>query len=324
MNRPKPRVTKVLLERRARALKQHIKAAIDGDGTGVHQARVASRRLREAVPVLARGVKGSKAGRISRKMRRLTRALGTFREADVTLALLDELATHDTLPRLALEEVRRDIIDERDRRRTSMLKRLETVNLSKLDRRLVTMADALQQAEGEEWRKLLGTRLMKRAKALGAAVADAGQMYAPERLHTVRITVKKLRYGLEIAAETGVRPAAAPVRSLKRAQDSLGRLHDFQVLQTHVKAVQAKPSEGGQAVNLEVMARAIEDECRHLHGHYVALIPALTEVVDTTRRVVVPLIVRSSRSRRLPMKMTLGTRTRRRAKTEPHAASSRA
>jgi CHAD domain-containing protein len=324
MNRPKPRVTKVLLERRARALKQHIKAAVDGDGTGVHQARVASRRLREAVPVLARGVKGSKAGRIRRKVRRLTRALGTFREADVTLALLDELATRDTLPRLALEEVRRDIIDERDRRRTSMLKRLETVNLSKLDRRLVTMADALQQAEGEEWRKLLGTRLMKRAKALGAAVADAGQMYAPERLHIVRITVKKLRYGLEIAAETGVRPAAAPVRSLKRAQDLLGRLHDFQVLQMHVKAVQAKPSEGGQAGNLEVMARAIEDECRHLHGNYVALIPALTEVVDTTRRVVVPLIVRSSRSRRLPVKMTLATRTRRRAKPEPHAASSRA
>ena len=320
MNRPKPRVTKVLLERRARALKQHIKAAVDGDGTGVHQARVASRRLREAVPVLARGVKGAKSDRIGQKMRRLTRALGTFREADVTLALLDELATRNTLPRLALEEVRRAVIDERDRRRASMLKRLEHVNLTKLDRRLVTMADALQQTEGEEWRKLLGARLVKRAKALGAAVAQAGQMYGPERLHAVRITVKKLRYALEIAAETGARPAAAPVRSLKRAQDLLGRLHDFQVLQTHVKSVQAKPS--AQRVNLEVMARNIEDECRHLHSHYVALIPALNEVVETARRVIVPLIVRTSRASRRPVKMTLVGRTRRRARTEPQTASS--
>ena len=297
---------------------------MEGDGTGVHQARVASRRLREAVPVLATGVKGARAGRIRRKVRRLTRALGTFREADVTLALLDELATRNTLPRLALEEVRREVIDERDRRRTAMLKRLEQVNLTKLDRRLETMAEALQQADAEDWRKLLGTRLVKRAKALGVAVAEAGQMYAPERLHVVRITVKKLRYALEIAAETGARPAAAPVRALKRAQDLLGRLHDFQVLQTHVKAVQAKPSQATLPPNLEVMARAIEDECRHLHGNYVALIPALNEVVDTTRRVVVPLIVRTARGRRQPVKMTLAARTRRRVRAELPPATSRA
>src|SRR5262249_27696057 len=71
MNRAKPRVTKVLLGRRARALRHHLKAAVDGDGTGVHQARVASRRLREAVPVLATGVKGARAGRIRRKVRRV-------------------------------------------------------------------------------------------------------------------------------------------------------------------------------------------------------------------------------------------------------------
>ncbi len=44
----------IAAERRARALKRHLPAAIGGDGIGVHQARVASRRLREAVPVLAR------------------------------------------------------------------------------------------------------------------------------------------------------------------------------------------------------------------------------------------------------------------------------
>src|SRR5262249_58534179 len=101
------------------------------------------------------------------------------------------------------------VIGERDQRRTAMLKRLEQVNLTKLDRRLETMAEALQQADAEDWRKLLGTRLVKRAKALGVAVAEAGQMYAPERLHAVRITVKKLRYALEIAAGTGARAAGA-------------------------------------------------------------------------------------------------------------------
>ena len=52
-----------LLERRTRALKRYLAAAVKGDGIGVHHARVASRRLREAVPVLTEGLHGTKGSR---------------------------------------------------------------------------------------------------------------------------------------------------------------------------------------------------------------------------------------------------------------------
>src|SRR5688500_3909732 len=123
MNRPKPRVTTMLLTRRARAFRRHLRAAAEGDGHGVHQARVASRRLREAVPVLAAGLKGSKAGKARRKIRRITKALGSIRELDVTLSVVDELAARNTLPRIALEEVRRRVVKEQERRRRVMLKK---------------------------------------------------------------------------------------------------------------------------------------------------------------------------------------------------------
>src|SRR5688500_11662273 len=106
MNRRKPRVTTSLLARRARALQRYLPAAIRGDHHGVHQARVATRRLREAVPVLTRGVKGARAGKARVKIRRLTRALGTVRELDVTLHLIDELAKRPDVSRNALEDVR--------------------------------------------------------------------------------------------------------------------------------------------------------------------------------------------------------------------------
>ena len=61
-----------------------------------------------------------------------------------------------------------------------------------------------------------------------------------EQLHQVRIASKKLRYALEIAADSGLK-AALHVRALKRTQET-GRLHDLQVLQRHVPAVQAKPA----------------------------------------------------------------------------------
>src|SRR5687768_12313903 len=142
-NRAKPRVTTTLLERRARALQRYLPAAIRGDHHGVHQARVATRRLREAVPVLTRGVKGARAGKARVQIRRLTRALGTVRELDVTLHLLDELARRADVSRNALEDVRAHVVLKRDDRRALMLERLDGVDSKKLGRRLQAVGVAL-------------------------------------------------------------------------------------------------------------------------------------------------------------------------------------
>src|SRR4051812_2610935 len=159
-----------LLERRTRALKRHLAAAVNGDGTGVHQARVASRRLREAVPVLSTGLKGSKAGKATRKIRRLTRALGTVREVDVTLSLLDELASTTVVSRTAVEDVRTHVVQERDARREVMLKRLARVDSGKIAHRLASVGMALDTATAEPWRQALAARLLRRSKRLAAAM----------------------------------------------------------------------------------------------------------------------------------------------------------
>ncbi len=314
MNRPKPRPTTALLLRRTRDLKRHLPAAISGNGHGVHQARVASRRLRETVPVLATGLHKAKAGKARRKIRRLTRALGTVRELDVTVTILDELARREHLPRTALEEVRAHVLAERDRRREIMLERLETVDMAKLGRRLASVGEALQRSTSQEWRLALSRRLLKRAKRLATAIDSAGQIYHPERLHQVRIAAKKLRYALEIASDSHAASAASLVRLLKRAQDTLGRLHDLQVLQTHVAAVQAEPPTGRQVPpgGLDVIAQSIEAECRHLHARYLSVAPALVELSGTIRHQIAPQLAAQSpgRSRR-PLKMALSRAGRR-------------
>jgi len=326
MNRSDSRSTRLLLEGRAKALKHHLPKAIDGDGIGVHHARVASRRLRELVPVLSEDVKGNKPRKAERKIRRLTRALGAVRELDVTLTALDELAARDTLPRDALEDVRAHVVAEREERRATMLKRMEKVNVSKLERRLASVADALDKTDSEEWRKALGARLAKRGKALVAAMNNAGQMYNPESLHQVRIETKKLRYGLEIAAESGTRSAAPLVRRLKTVQDTLGRLHDLQVLQEHVAAVQTKPpTRQVPAGGLEAVARLLEEECRHLHGRYLALAPALSTTVDGSRQVITDMIRTSTRraTGQRGLKMARMARPRRAPAAAPAAALAR-
>ena len=309
MNRPKPRVTTQLLTRRARAFKRHLRAAVEGDGHGVHQARVASRRLREAVPVLTTGLKGSKAGKARRKIRRIAQALGTIRELDVTLGLIDELAARNTLPRLALEEIRGRVVKDQERRRHVMLKRVSRINVDKLDRRLRSVGDALQSAETDGWRETLGARLLKRSKALAAAVEAAGSLYEQERLHRVRIAAKKLRYAMELAAESGARSAVVPVRTIKRVQDTLGRLHDLQVVQGYIAASQAAPStRTPQDGGLDIIGRLLEDECRHLHARYLSSVPAVQQIVEVTRTAIVPQV---ARTRQRPLKMHLQPAKRR-------------
>jgi len=310
MNRSLPLVR--LLDRRAHALRRHLAAAVAGRERGVHQARVASRRLREALPVLTEGLHHSKAGKAERKVRRLTAALGGVRELDVTLQLVDEFADRPDTPRDALAEVRAQVIEDREERRTAMLKRLEHVDTAKLGRRLQSVKTSLLDAKAgpQGWRGALAARVARRARRLGRAVETAGQIYAPQALHDVRIAAKKLRYALEIADDTGAAPCVKAVRTLKRAQDLLGRLHDLQVLQHYAAAVGAAPRRRRSTpdVALAQLTRLIEDECRHLHARYVAMVPALAEVMDIARRDV-PARLTARRQARA-VKMTLPARRR--------------
>lgn len=220
--------------------------------------------------MLTTGLKGSKSGKALRKIRRLTRALGTVRELDVTLGVLDELARADGVPRSAVEAVRARVVAERDHGREVMLKRFDRVNVDKLHRRLGSVADALEKSTGQEWRETLAARLVKRAQRLTAAMDEAGQMYSPERLHQVRIAVKKLRYAVELAVEAGGEKTSADLRTLKRAQDLLGRLHDRQVLVDRVRQIQAAASADLRAEReLEAIVDTLENECRRLHARYV-------------------------------------------------------
>ena len=309
--RAKLPVTTELLLRRARELQRQLPLAIEGSDTGVHQARVASRRLREAVPVLAGETKARR--KAERKIRKLTQALGTVREMDVTVQILDEFAQSTSLPRNALEDVRPHVIAERDRRRAVMLQRLRHVNSDKLNRRLQEASIVAAVTNSAEWREALTSRVSHRTRRLRQAIHAAGQMYSAEQLHAVRIATKKLRYALELIADARIAAVRPLVNTLKRAQETLGKLHDLQVIEHHVAAVHALPParRGAHDGGLKVIARTLADECRHLHARYIKQVPALVRLLDTCDDTVLPQLSSAPVRRRRPLKM-VGARAVRR------------
>jgi CHAD domain-containing protein len=176
------------------ALAEHLPAALEGDPHSIHQARVASRRLRELLPIVGGVLKRGPRRRLNRRLRGLTRALGPVREVDVELTSVDQMIADLAAPPVTAGELKRVLARERTVRLASLTERFDAGRVQRLLRRLRRLESTLAEgAEPEAWSLELARRGGRRAEALGAAVADAGALFASERLHAVRIAAKQLR-----------------------------------------------------------------------------------------------------------------------------------
>src|SRR4029078_8539286 len=121
--------SELLVRQRLTALGRSLTPARNGDVNGVHHARVATRRLREALPVV---VSAKTARKLKKRMRRLTRALGPVRELDVALLTLDELAASGDVPEGGITRLREVIGDERSRLRVEMMRQIDRLDLHRV------------------------------------------------------------------------------------------------------------------------------------------------------------------------------------------------
>ena len=265
----------------ARELAARVPEAMAGDVTAVHRSRVASRRLREALAVLADIPDARKA---RKDVRKITRALGPVRELDVALLTFDEEAAHAGFDRDAAAEVRRFIERER-RRRVAVMRAARLPALDALTARADAIADAgsAPTHRGSEVR-IVRKRLRRRTTALLAAIADCTALYAPERMHAVRIAVKKLRYAAELAQASRVGAMAASIRSLKRVQEDLGTLHDLQILVACVEGAVMRRRRSALARGLRVVVDRLERDCRTRHAALLAQLPRVAEVARAIDR----------------------------------------
>lgn len=273
-----------LLRKHLEQFTKMLHALEKGDVRALHRTRVETRRLRELLPVLQ--LEGRIADKLSRRLRKVTEHLGSVRELDVLALLINELRESGRYPADALIRVGADVDKDLKVRRKKLVSKAPIDALHRLARKLDAVAAQLESSEpepagrssdartrkaerGSRW--AADARVSRRAAGLDDAIATAGAMYLPERLHDVRIVVKKLRYATEVASEAGGSVAKGDLRALKRAQDVLGRLHDLQVLVDRARQVQASLTPPNVVTwrSLEAMVEMLEADCRRLHGRYM-------------------------------------------------------
>jgi CHAD domain-containing protein len=284
---PVSRTRSEFLKKRLDPFTRVLNAVEQGDVSALHLARVASRRLRELLPILP--LERDTARKVNKRLKKVTTRLGVVRELDVLLLLIDELHASGRQV-TALARVGVLVAKGRDDARKRLFSRLPVSSMRRLAQKLDRIVDDLRRGEEESsrtaarnWRWAVDAQVAGRASRLSSAIADAGAMYLPERLHTVRIAVKKLRYAFELANDLAGEKSGAELRVLKRAQEVLGRMHDIQVLIERVREVQAALAPPNVTVwrDLDALELTLEDDCRRLHARYMRLRDDIASIAET-------------------------------------------
>lgn len=269
-------------------LRGTLPGVLDGMEASIHDARIATRRIRELLPLLGDPKRRKSMEDLYLRFKRLGRSLGRVRDADVRVTLLATLETrmpHAAPSLVVLRQQREQERLELLRKLIKRLERLEAVRMIEmLDEQRLSLAGALSGGvrAGHNWKRDLRYTLRERSAATAEAIEHATGVYFPDRAHAARIAIKKMRYAMEIAHETaGDRTAS--IRELKKAQDVLGDLHDRQELVDNLTGT--CPADQPEIVHqVSLVKQVIDAENHDLHARYLARRRAILDICADERR----------------------------------------
>ena len=121
---PKLSTPAALIDNQLHIVRTSLPGLRDGDATTIHDARVATRRIRE----LLRFVRAPMGDEWRDRFRTMGRALGRVRNMDVSLELIDNLDSQLPSAAAALVVLRHEQRQERLRRMRELIKRLERLD----------------------------------------------------------------------------------------------------------------------------------------------------------------------------------------------------
>lgn len=242
---------------------------------GVHQMRVAVRRLRSCLALYQRFLPSEQWTHLNGELKWLIGELGPARDWDVFVAdilapVIQQLDDEDRLVALR---------DEVERHRDEAYKRAQA---AVTDQRYVGLVLLLGSwAEGRGWRHALsseqGACLQDSVSVVAHRLLDeihGGLLHAgedfehldPDGRHKVRIHLKKLRYASEFFSSLYAKRRAEPyIEAMKTLQDDLGTNNDVEVAKKLLKRA-LKPARGKERARLAYAAGLVVGWHSHVGG----------------------------------------------------------
>ncbi len=212
-----------------RLLRHDAVVRLDADPEGVHQARVATRRLRSDLRTFSSLLEPAWAASLVEDLRWIAAALGAARDADVLLArLTDRVGLLEGVDEAAAGRLLEQLAEARTTAHVDLLTAMHEPRYAEVLDRLVLAANApmlLLEADLPA-AVVLPALVRKPWRRLRRAVKDLDDPPTDEQLHAVRIRAKRLRYAAEAVAPLIGKPARDLGEAAAALQDVLGEHND--------------------------------------------------------------------------------------------------
>ena len=258
----------------------------EGQDEAIHDARVATRRVRETLVLSGADLGGEQLSHAAEVIQRAGVALGEARDPDVILDLLRGIEDRVSAAAPLIATLRRHTARAQQTARRRLIKEIETLDLCELPR-LVARAQRWGRFKlplgHTAWRDRLRSHIGERAADVRRSMLHASGVYFPNRSHAARLAMKKLRYALELAQDTGAWRTPRAIRRLRKAQDVLGQAHDREVLLERLKALAQQDASADRAA-VESLVAVLEAEILALYRRYLGMRSDVTAICNACER----------------------------------------
>ncbi len=199
---------------------------------GVHDMRVALRRLRTALRDFVQVIDSKSLKRVKDDLKKIADSLGEVRDLDVAIIALEDLSreTDDDAIKTGIAALSEELRTSRENAHARAQKTLVSISVKNLrDRFSRRIDDSLRQQElfrpanlAEMGSGVIESRLQD-ISLLGVAI------YMPFdglRLHDLRIAAKRLRYAIELFGPGWTEEIGGFAKEISKLQSYLGEVHD--------------------------------------------------------------------------------------------------
>jgi CHAD domain-containing protein len=247
---------------------------LDADTEGVHQARVATRRLRSDLRTFRPLLDREWSQALREELGWIARILGEVRDGDVLRErLTGRIGELQDAERESAEAVLATLARARDEAHADLLATLRTGRYVDLLDRLVDAANtpALAEEASQPAAEVVPGLVRRPWHKLAKQVGKLGNDPSDARLHEVRIRTKRARYAAEACAPVVGKPARAFAQAAARLQDVLGDLHDAVVAAEWLDAWAEHRGSAEEQRGAEALAAAERESAEELRTSWRAV-----------------------------------------------------
>ena len=207
----------------------------------VHQARVASRRMRAALRMFGDCFDAKKVGKWQKRITKLTKGLGVARDLDVQIDFLERflasLDEKDKRHRPGVERLLLRLRQDRDIVQPKVVKTLDALEKGnamaqmhgELEKELFLLRHRAVALQSPYVFERAAAHIQERKQALLAHEHTLADPQDAAGHHQLRIAAKRLRYTMEICDPAYDRKLVPAIKAVKKVQSLLGDIHDCDV-----------------------------------------------------------------------------------------------